>query len=184
MGHTLVANFDPPFNEFLHGTLDPAGANKVPFGRQCDRSMANRTLDYHMTLVHWAEQDDAFYLPKITGILFPQFMMTVTESTISEAQENSWILYFPLKPGERYDEALNSIRSALQISQRPFPHMTLAISKNLEQIKQIKRLVDGHCRYPFTIHADALDLYHIWQPVRKVCRIYGINGDSPSHGVL
>ena len=107
--------------------LDPLNANKIPYGRlQCDRRLANQKFEYHMTVAHWSQQDDPIYLPRVPLIAFPAFSMAVTKSEICPAQEDSWILCFPLQPGDRY--------------------------------------------------AEALDLYHIWAPVRKVCRLYCLDG--------
>lgn len=41
MGHTLVTRFDPESRAFLQNLMAPFAANKIPFGRNCDREAAD-----------------------------------------------------------------------------------------------------------------------------------------------
>lgn len=163
MGYTLVASFDDSFCEKVN-SLSTNG-NKIPYGRHCDREEANRRMNYHMTLAHWAKEYDDVYLPRIDQIRFSQFRITITGVDVMYAEENSMLLYFTVEPGSGYQEAAERIGNALQIGTSPFLHITIAASKDYEFIRKLEEETKRKFRYPFELTVTGLDLYHIWEPV-------------------
>ena len=79
MGHTVVAGFDKKSSEMINELMRPFNANKIPFGRNCDREAANREMDYHMTVFHWAKSIDSYYLEKIKGFSSEGFDIRISD---------------------------------------------------------------------------------------------------------
>lgn len=168
MGHTLVTRFDSQSSQFLHSLMQPFNANKVPFGRDCDREAANTVLDYHVTLFHWAKNQDAYYLDCIKDIKPVPCQIQVTGTQIMRAEEGSWLLYFPVSPAQGFTDLTASVEANIHTYCSGFLHITLAVSKNREEIEAINRHIRNNVTFPFYLNVEGLDLYHIWKPTRKV----------------
>ena len=173
MGYTLVAVWEPPaFNaweEMLHeASLFP---NKIPFGRKCDREEANQILPYHMTLFHWGKEKDGIYLPRVKGIKFSPCRLMVTGCEVMAAKEGSSLLCLKVQPGEGYSPMCAEVEEALHAKTSSFLHITLAVSKNREEILKIRNKTREFFRFPFRLTVSSLELYHIWKPVYLADRL-------------
>ena len=168
MGYTLVAGFDEQSLRVLHGIMEPFRANKIPFGRNCDREAANREMDYHMTLFHWAKAMDNVYLPKLTDFVSVPCQIQVAGIRMMPAEEDSHLLYFDVCSGDGYNELADLVEKQLACRTSVFLHITLAVSKDSEEIQKIYRHICKTVVFPFSLSIDRLDLYHIWKPTQKV----------------
>lgn len=143
---------------------------KKPFGRNCDREAADRILPYHFTVFHWAKSDDEKYLGRIKGLNNPgPCSLKITGTYIMyPAEEGSGLLFFTVEPDERYDYCASAIEKAIKRPTSSFYHITIAVSKDYDEIAVLKRMIDRTVRYPFSVRVDGFDLYHIWKPVKRV----------------
>lgn len=168
MGHTIVAGFQQESTQMLYRLTQGHNANKIPFGRNCDREAANRVLDYHMTLFHWGKAEDSLYLPRLEHFSSTPFELLVTGAKIRPARENSRLLYLQVQPTPSYRNLAGLLEAQLQAPTSGFLHITLAISKDLGEIRALYEDVCRRAAFPLTLTADRLDLYHIWTPTVKV----------------
>ena len=146
--------------------LKNQNANKIPFGRKCDRDTANQIMKYHMTLVHWAKEYDAVFLPRVERIQFVPFKIIVTGTNMLYAEEGSLLLYFSVVPGDEFLHAMENIQNVMGMQTSSFFHITIAVSQDHPYIQRLKEVVDEQCVYPFELMVSGLDLYHIWTPTR------------------
>ena len=168
MGHTLVARFGPESRRFLHSLMEPFGANKIPFGRSCDREAANREMDYHLTLLHWAKTQDEYYLDRIKDFSPIPCQIRVTGAQILPVEEGSLLLYFSAEPASGFRELVASLEQKAQVPCSGFLHITLAVSQDSREIEAIHRHIRQTVPFPFMLDIEGLDLYHIWRPTKKV----------------
>ena len=71
MGHTLVTRFDNSDYDRIRELMKRIGgedSNKIPFGRDCDRTTANQKLPYHITVAHWAKREDETCIKQLEGL--------------------------------------------------------------------------------------------------------------------
>ena len=87
MGHTFVTRFDQAGYERIYSLMRGKNANKIPYGRNCDRELANGILDYHITMVHWGKAQDKDYLNKLWDFQFVPCQVTVTGVSMIAAEE-------------------------------------------------------------------------------------------------
>lgn len=165
MGYTLVAAFDKQFEEEMEKILKEKETIKIPFGRDCDRISANRSMKYHMTLFHWAKQYDSEYLPRVEQLRFVPFEIKVIGTELLYAEEDSLLLYFSVLPGEHYADVKEKFKQIIEAEVSSFMHITIAVSKDHQYIRNLKTIVDEHFCYPFCLKVTELNLYHIWKPV-------------------
>ncbi len=168
MGHTLVTRFTTESNQWIHQLMQSFQANKIPFGRNCDRIAANDVLDYHMTLFHWPKTQDEYYLNKIKNLKGIPFKALITDIKIMYAEESSFLLYFSVTPKENFADAKQTLEQTLHTYISDFLHITLAVSMNYDEILTIKKHIEKQISFPFAIDIEGFDLYHIWKPTRKV----------------
>lgn len=167
MGHTVVLGFDNPSLERIHNLTAPFGANKIPFGRNCNREEANNEMDYHMTLYHWAKSMDEYCLSKIKGFHSTICQVQVLGTGIIAAEENSWLLYFDIVPTETFIQLKNAFEEHTGFTVSGFYHITIAVSKEYNEILKMNDYINNNLNFSFLLTADRLDLYHIWTPTRK-----------------
>lgn len=168
MGHTVVTRFDQAGYERIYSLMKGKKANKIPYGRNCDRILANEIMDYHITMVHWAKAWDDYYLKKLADFQFVPCQVVITGTSVMCAEEGSFLLYFDVVPGTGFRCMKENLEKALQTYCSGFLHMTLAVSKDREEIERIKEQIEAEITFPFTLNVEGLDLYHIWHPVKKV----------------
>ncbi len=172
MGHTLVTRINQEDLSYISDVISSTGiqTNKIPFGRNCDRETANQILPYHFTVFHWAKSDDEKYLSRLKGIkkLGPCSLKITGTYIMYPAEEDSALLFFTFVPDEQYEHCASVIKKAMQGTTSSFYHITIAVSKDYDEIKALKQMIDCKFRYPFTVRVEGFDLYHIWRPVRGV----------------
>ena len=178
MGHTLVTRFDPQSRKRLSDLMAPFAANKIPYGRKCDREAANRVLDYHVTVLHWAKTMDAYYLERLRELSPAPCLLSVTRTCVMSAEEGSWLLYFQVEPGEGFADMVHDLENKTGIGIYLNPHITLAVSRDRDEIDRIRRQLDSTLSFPLQLRAEGLDLYHIWVPTQKV-KSYGAVSEKP-----
>lgn len=168
MGHTMVTRFDGKSLRLLHSLMDPWDANKIPFGRNCDRVLANDLLDYHVTLCHWPKNQDAYYLPRVQQVQSHLCWIEVTDVKIMAAEEGSWLLYFTVRPTPEFLSLVRAVEKQMGCACPSAWHITLAVDKDLGKIQKIRGdLLEKLC-FPVPLQIDGVDLYHIWKPTKRV----------------
>lgn len=171
MGHTLVTRLNKHDLALIQATVLKTGipANKIPFGRGCDREAADRVLPYHITFFHWGKKDDETYLRRLKGYKAPgTCVLAITGSTILPGAEGSVVLCFTISPDKNYLVQAAELERILQGKTSASLHMTLAVSQDHREIRLLKRKIDEALMYPLLIRVEGYDLYHIWRPVKKV----------------
>ena len=172
MGHTLVAGFSEHSREKLRRLLRKAGledAVKIPYKRDCDRREANRVLSHHITLVHWAKEEDPVYLKRLENFRFPgRCLVRVREPAVCHAENGSLMLYLKVEPTEEFQVLLDSVSAALGTPTTRFLHITLAISRDHDKIREAYRALQAGSDFPLLLKVSCLELYHIWSPVKLV----------------
>ena len=168
MGHTLVLRFNQAGYQKLQKLTGSAPVNKIPFGRDCDREAANKILKYHMTVFHWARNEDEVYLPRLEHYQFHPCRIRITGCSMAAAEENSRLLYLQAEPAEGYAEMVSDLEKTLHCRTSGFLHITLAVSRNEKEILDLKSFVRSKAVFPFELEAEGMDLYHIWKPTRFV----------------
>lgn len=89
--HTLVVRFDEQDNAPLICSLSKmrdSDINKAPYGRNCNREVANRILPYHMTLFHWDRVKNAANSEKVKQIKHFPCEVSITEIHYMPAEED------------------------------------------------------------------------------------------------
>ena len=168
MGHTLIARCPDSSLMKIKNILSKTDIvpNKIPYGRDCDRETANKILPYHMTVFHWAKSEDQRYLPRFRSFRFHPFEIVVTGVQVIPAEEGSRLLYLAVKSGKGYSDFCHELELTMGVHLNSFLHITLAVSKNDQEIEELRKQIVESIRFPFTIPIDRLELYHIWKPVK------------------
>lgn len=164
-GYTLVARIDDVEFDPIKDILEKEEANKIPYGRNCDREAANVNLPYHITLFHWAKEQDEQYLQLINRLVFYPFSVNITDISIMYGEEGSSILYLPVNPTIDYETFSSELKSLTGMNLPSFLHITLAVSKDCSQLAHLKRIICEYVAFPISITVKQIELYHIWQPV-------------------
>lgn len=167
MGHTVVLGLDDSSSTLIQTLMAPFSANKIPFGRNCDRDAANTVMGYHMTLCHWAKARDGECLARIKDFHSVPCQLGVQGTCIMPAEEGSWLLYFDIVPGDCFMQMKNAFEKHTGLLTSDFYHVTLAVSKNHDEIREMQNHIQNHQAFPFVLTSDRLDLYRIWTPTRK-----------------
>lgn len=168
MGHTLIARFN---DSEIHALLPKHKAfmfNKIPFGRNCDREKANAVLPYHMTIMHWAKEQDSIFLPRTTLIQPQPASIQVEAVQMCAAECDSFLLYLQVSPGEGYYKLCDHLTSTIGLSASAYPHITLAVNQDYQLIQNIYNYLRNTIHLPFSLEIRALELYHIWSPTELV----------------
>ena len=171
MGYTVVAGFDRESKVAIKKAVGTSLANKIPYGRNCDREAANRILDYHITLIHWGKEYDRVYLPCLDRIKMIPCKVKITGTFIMMSKEGSYLLYFKVEADERFHVLSDAIYSTTGISVSSFLHMTLHVDKDYSKVQKLKEQIDNRTHFPIRISINSLDVYHIWNPVYLAKRI-------------
>ncbi|MBR6570014.1 MAG: hypothetical protein IKK75_06120 [Clostridia bacterium] len=163
-----MARFDEKSKEKLHTMMRPFGANKIPFGRGCDREAANAEMDYHLTLMHWSKEWDAQYLPLVENLKPSACRINVTGKQMMCAEEGSLLLYLTVEPSNGYPEMIEKLEKSMAMLSNGFLHITLAVSQHAQDIISIDQQLQETVDFPFELTIEGFDLYHIWKPTRKM----------------
>ena len=168
MGHTVVLGFDKESDAHIHKLLEPYVMNKIPFGRKCDRDAANKTMQYHMTLYHWPKTLDTYCLSRLCGFQSKPCKLQVNGLQIMQAEEDSWLLYFTVNPTETFLQLKTHFEEYTGFYFSGFHHITLAVSKEYNEIAKIYTHIYEKQIFPFELSADRIDVYKIWTPTQKI----------------
>ena len=168
MGHTVVLGFDKASIERIHTLTAPFDANKIPFGRDCDREAANKELDYHMTLYHWPKTMDEYCLSRVKEFRSIPCQVRVNGTCVMPAEEGSWLLYFDIAPTESFLKLKSLFESDTGFFVSGFYHVTVAVSKDYDEIHRLDDHICKNQSFPFLLNGERVDLYHIWKPTRKI----------------
>ena len=171
MGHTLVTRFKLSDYEQIRKLMERIGgedSNKIPFGRDCDRIEADRSLPYHVTVAHWARQEDEECIRRLHALEVMPCEIWAYSHSVMHAEENSLILFLNIKPGEEFIKTAHAVDRLIPSHMTSFWHMTLAVSKDHAKIQRMADSMAESVNYPIPLHVTGLDLYHIWKPVRFV----------------
>ena len=164
MGHTLVARFDDSKIYSLLPKDEVLRCNKIPFGRNCDREKANVVIPYHMTIMHWAKEQDLKALPRISFLKPIPATIRIEDLQISAAEFGSLLLYFQVGPSVGYYKLLDHVSSTIGLYEQSFPHITLAVDQDYQFIQTVYNHLKSTIQFPFSLDIKALELYHIWNP--------------------
>lgn len=172
MGHTLVACFGSNGEKLLREALGPYASrlNKVPYGRDGNRTQANRELPYHMTVAHWGRNDDQQLLQALEGYSFIPCTLSLTGLETGRGTEGSILLYFRVRPHDDYLRMAQDVSRTLGIPTTTFYHVTIAAEKDRNLVRAAQEYIGGQANFPLEMPIASLDLYHIWSPVRFVKR--------------
>lgn len=151
------------------GKAGGGDALKIPFGRGCDRKKADAQLRHHITVAYRSGETDSVFMERIGDFCFPgPCRVTVTGTGLMTGVENSLVLFLEVSLSDEYCEMCGEVRKALQKETAKHPHITLAISRNHDQIRRIRQSIERDVRFPFTLTVTGLFLYRIWDPVSLV----------------
>ena len=171
MGHTLVTRFENSDYDRIRELMKRIGgeeSNKIPFGRDCDRTEADQKLPYHITVAHWAKREDETCIKRLEGLRVTPSEVWAVSHSVMYAEEGSLLLYFDIKPGEEFIRTANDVDNLIPGHMSYFWHMTLAVSRDHQEIHELAKRLTETVRYPVPLHVTGLDLYHIWKPVKFV----------------
>lgn len=172
MGHTLVTHFTNESGDLIRRIMHEAGAEyacKIPYGRDCERKEADQLLPHHITVFHWAKEYDAIYLSRLKEYRFKEVChVRAVRATLVYAEENSLLLKLDVKPEEDFIKMAEVLEITLGKKTSHSLHITLAVSKDHDEIRRIFRRIEQQSVFPLRLCVSGLDLYHIWRPVRKV----------------
>jgi|GEM_PF-6944360 len=168
MGHTLVTRFDEAGYALIRGMLGDAPANKIPFGRGCDREAADRVLKHHVTVLHWGRDRNEQYLKRLESFRFRPCSVRVTGVSLLPGAEGSLLLCLTAEPGEGFSEMAAGLEAVMQTPTERMLHITLAVNKDHEAIQALHRGVQETAKFPLLLRVTGLDLYHIWKPTSYV----------------
>ena len=164
MGHTLVARFDDSKISAILPKGETLRLNKIPFGRNCDREKANAVLPYHMTIMHWAKEQDFIFLPRTTHIQPQSASIQVDDVHICAAECGSLMLYLQVSPSDGYHKLFDHLNSTIGLSGSDFPHITLVVDQDYQLVQTTYNHLRNTIQLPFSLDIKALELYHIWNP--------------------
>lgn len=172
MGHTLVTHFTKESADRIRRIMQEADAEhacKIPYGRDCERKEADQLLPHHITVFHWAKEYDAIYLSRLKEYRFNEIChVRAVRASLVCAEENSLLLRLDVKPEEDFMKMAEELEKALGKKTSRSLHITLAVSKDHDEMKRIVRRINEQNLFPLRLCVSGLDLYHIWRPVRKV----------------
>ena len=168
MGHTLVASLAAADQRRIAMALAAAGLtapNKIPLDRDCDREAANRILPWHATLAHWGRDEDALYLPRAERLRFATCALVGTGLILDEADG---LLLLRVRTGAGFAALCAEVERTIGLSASPFLHVTLAAEADREKLGSVWKQLRASDSLLAQLRVDAMELYHIWRPVRLV----------------
>lgn len=166
MGHTLIAQFDGTLHARLTSALRELPANKIPFRKDCDRAAADRILPYHATLIHWAKEQDAVFLPRCRDLQLPPCTL-IAESV---QLRGDW-LYLAVSPGQGFPALARVLSGTFGMRPPENLHITVSVTRDKARIAEQYRILRAALTLPVTLPVQSFGLYHIWNPVRPVREI-------------
>lgn len=172
MGHTLIAVFDNELRRLIFESGIIAN-NKIPFRTDCDRESVNRLLPYHVTLFHWAAQQDILYLRKMDKVQFQPCSVKVDSAGIMQGSLYSYVLYLKVSPDRGFEALCSNIEEATGRPVESFLHITISVSRDQEAIQAQYKALNKILKSPIVLPVKSLELYQVWSPVRRI-RTFGL----------
>ena len=177
MSYTLVTLFDECSYLRLYsvlGNVDIGSLCRIPYGRVADdlRFLLD-TLPLHFTI---SSSKDCLsdIMEKFRTFSFCPFEVVVNGIDVMSGKENSYVLYFKISQNKNMDNLRKNVYALLgnptYLPDRHINHMTLSITKDKQQIVQLKRALNN--LPPFSLTIISLGLYKIWPG--KLQAIYGL----------
>ncbi|MCR4838462.1 MAG: 2'-5' RNA ligase family protein [Eubacterium sp.] len=174
MGHTIVAVFSEDDKSTIETICRNAGIatpNKIPLGKKCDRKAADQVLPYHITMVHWAKEDDAVCLKNAEEFRFSKDVgnhsVSVTGCGLST---DGTFVYLQVKPAPDIAALREELLKEVGGKPSGFWHISLAFDKDREKMERFYQSIKENVTFPFSLKIDALEMYHIWKPTKFVSR--------------
>lgn len=167
MGHTLIATLGDSFANMI-SLAGLFANNKIPYRKNCDRRAANRIMPYHITLFHWDNHQDIFYLPHMDEISFQPCSVNAEQPVIMQGSGDSKLLYLKVSPGEGFEALCDHISQATGRPVDSFLHITISVSKDSDLIERQYRALAKTLKYPIELPLQQLELYRIWNPLERV----------------
>lgn len=175
MSYTLITLFDECSYRRLYSVLDDVNFDtlcRILYGRFADdlRFLLD-TLPLHFTISS-SKGGLSDIMGKIRNFSFSPFEVVVDSIDVMKWKDDSYVLYLKIRQNPNMD---NHRRSVYALSENPsyrpdrdINHMTLNITKDKIQTKQLKQILKDFTPFPLTI--ISLGLYQIWPG--KLCSIY------------
>ena len=175
--YTLITLFDECSYRKLYSVLDNVNFDnlcRVPYGRVSDdlRCLLD-TLPLHFTISS-SKDGLSDIMEKMRNFSFCPFEVVVNGIDVMSGKENSYVLYFKISQNKNMDNLRKNVYALLgnptYLPDRHINHMTLSITKDKQQIVQLKRALNN--LPPFSLTIISLGLYKIWPG--KLQAIYGL----------
>jgi|GEM_PF-1778145 len=173
--YTLITLFDECSYRKLYSVLGNVNFDnlcRVPYGRVSDdlRCLLD-TLPLHFTISS-SKDDLRDIMEKVRNFSFCPFEVVVDGIDVMKGKDDSYVLYFKIRQNQNMDNLRKSVYALLgnpsYLPDRHINHMTLNITKDKIQTKQLKQILKDFTPFPLTI--NSLGLYQIWPG--KLCSIY------------
>lgn len=173
--YTLITLFDECSYRKLYSVLGNVNFDnlcRVPYGRVSDdlRCLLD-TLPLHFTISS-SKDGLSDIMEKMRNFSFCPFEVVVDGIDVMKGKDDSYVLYFKIRQNQNMDNLRKSVYALLgnpsYLPDRHINHMTLNITKDKIQTKQLKQILKDFTPFPLTI--ISLGLYQIWSG--KLCSIY------------
>ena len=175
--YTLITLFDECSYRKLYSVSSNVNFDnlcRVPYGRVSDdlRCLLD-TLPLHFTISS-SKDGLSDIMEKMRNFSFCPFEVVVNGIDVMSGKENSYVLYFKISQNKNMDNLRKNVYALLgnptYLPDRHINHMTLSITKDKQQIVQLKRALNN--LPPFSLTIISLGLYKIWPG--KLQAIYGL----------
>ena len=173
MGHTIVSVFSDESTRWINDCCCKGGIaspNKIPYGKCLNREKTNGILPYHMTMVHWGKESDDFCLKNLKKVQFQTCCVSAIDCSIYTGAEKSGLVCINVFPDHKCKELREQLVRNVGGKPATFWHITLAVDKNMDRMKQFYRNIKTKINFPFVLQISALEVYHIWELIRFVKR--------------
>ncbi|SDA20267.1 hypothetical protein SAMN02910447_01730 [Ruminococcus sp. YE71] len=172
MGHVIAAGFSQESLtelKFLMKKATSDSANKIPYGRGCDREQADSVFGYHISLFNWAKEKDGTMLGRLCGYQFRSACTVFAEKPILlHGHEDSVMLCLKIRPADGFYSLTDGLKDTLGHKVGEHPHITLAVSKDHGRIHRMYKKLKKSEFFPLELTVDHLELYKVWNPVELV----------------
>lgn len=146
---------------------------KVPFGKNVTNREQNDTLPFHFTLFSWSIKKKEEILQFLNSIKVPSLKVEIDKIEIMTGNEDSYILYFHMKPSNELKALQTTIYNAYPYeyyNPDTFEfHITIDIDKDYDKIKKRKKAIEKNFT-PFELEVKTFGLFEIY-PAKLIATI-------------
>ena len=175
MGHMIAAAFSDESRIELKYLMKKAAAEnaiKLPFRHGLDREQANSVIGYHITLFNWSSEKDAEMFSRLEGFSFTgEFKVTAEKLYLTHGHDDSLLLCLKIKTDSRFSELTEKLGERLKHKVGEHPHITLAVSKDHDEIHKFYKRIKAQGVFPIELTADHREVYKIGAVTEKVSEI-------------